>query len=164
MSSLIYADGVVLLWWASDGLLHLSNSMRAICSYLGITSSSSKTEVVVFNGHGHGSSADNWCLGEHALPMSTSFKYLGLIFPESGSLSLALARLACNGKGATALLPYKFKKWMCDQSFPMMRRLSHAIVLPKVCEVWAPACSRAWGLKSRRCKTFRSVLSVSSVN
>ena len=118
VSSLIYADDVILLSWASGGLQRLLNSMHEFCGRHGLTISASKTEVVVFNG----SSADTWYLGEHAPPRSTSFKYLGLIFHESGSLSPALARLAQNGNGATALLHHKFKKLMCDRSFPMMRR------------------------------------------
>ena len=144
VSSLTYADDVVLLSWTSGGLQRLLNSMHEFCGHHGLTISASKTEVVVFNG----SSANTWYLGEHALPRSTSFKYLGLIFDESGSLSPALARLAQNGKGATALLHQKFKKLMCDRSFPMMRRLFDTIVLPTVsygCEVWAPDCSRALG-------------------
>ena len=92
------------------------------------------------------------------LPRSTSFKYLGLIFHESGSLSPALARLAQNGKGATALLHQKFKKLMCDRSFPMMRRLFDAIVLPTVsygCEVWVPDCSRALGPEIKAIKNVQ---------
>ena len=116
--------------------------MHEFCGHHGLTISASKTGVVVFNG----SSADTWYLGEHALSKSTSFKYLDLIFHECGNLSPALARLAQNGKGATALLHQKFKKLMCDRSFPMMRRLFDTIVLPTVsygCEIWAPDCSRA---------------------
>ena len=113
----------------------LAKCHSIFCGHHGLTISVSKTEVVVFDG----SSADTWYLGEHALPRSKSFKYLGLIFDESGSLSPALARLAQNGKGALALLHQKFKKLMCDRSFPMMRRLFDTIVLPTVsygCEVW----------------------------
>ena len=89
-AGLIYADDVVLLSWSSAGLQRLLNSMQAFCNQLGLTISSSKTEVMVFNGI----SADTWFLGEHALPRSTTFKYLGLIFHESGDMCHAFARLA----------------------------------------------------------------------
>ena len=84
-SSLIYADDVVLLSWSSPGLQHLLNSMQDFCSHLDLTLSSSKTDCL-FNG----SSADTWCLGEHALPRSTTFKYLGLI---STNLATSLMHL-----------------------------------------------------------------------
>ena len=64
--------------------------------------------------------------------MSASFKYLGIVFHESGGMTEALARLLQNGKGAAARLSAKHKALMCDQSFPMMRRLFDAVVRPTV--------------------------------
>ena len=116
--------------------------MHAFCLSLGLTISPSKTEVVVFNG----SSSDTEHVGQHILPRSASFKYLGIVFHESGGMTEALARLLQNGKGAAARLSAKHKALMCDISFPMMGRLFDAVVHPTVmygCEVWAPACSLA---------------------
>ena len=126
----------------ASGLQGLLDSMHAFCLGLGLTISPSKTEVVVFNG----SSCDTWHVGQHVLPRSASFKYLGIVFHESGSMTEALARLLQNGKGAAARLAAKHKALMCDKSFPMMRRLFDAVVRPTVsygCKVWAPACSPA---------------------
>ena len=142
MSALVYADDVVLLSWTAAGLQDLLNSMHAFCLNLRLTISPSKTEVVIFNG----SSSDTWHSGQHVLPRSASFKYLGIVFPESGGMTEALARLLQNGKGAAARLSAKHKALMCDKSFPMMRRLFDAVVRPTVsygCEVWGPACSLA---------------------
>ena len=139
---------VVLLSWSSPGLQRLITSMQDFCSHMGLTISSSKTEVMVFNG----SSTDTWLLGDYALPRSTTFKYLGLIFHESGDVSPAFARLAQNGRGASARLREKIKKLMCDTSLPMMRRLFDAVVLPTVSygsEVWAPECSKPFGSELR---------------
>ena len=96
--------------------------------------------MVVFNGH----SLDSWHVGAHTLPNSANFKYSGLMFHESGSMSAALTRLAHNGKGAVARLTAKFAGLICNNSFPMLRRLFDAVILPPVsygCEVWAPALS-----------------------
>ena len=142
VSALVYADDVVLLSWTAAGLQDLLDSMHAFCLSLGLTISPSKTEVVVFNG----SSSDTWHVGQHVLPRSASFKYLGIVFHESGGMTEALARLLQTGKGAAARLSAKHKALMCDKSFPMMRRLFDAVVRPTVsygCEVWAPACSLA---------------------
>ena len=54
----------------------------------------SKTEVVVFNG-----SSSTWHVGQHVLPRSAPFQYLGIVFHESGGMTEALARLLQNGKG-----------------------------------------------------------------
>ena len=56
----------------------------------------------------------------------------------------ALQRLAHNAVGACAQLRAKFRGLLCQQSFPMMRRLFDALVLPTVSygsEVWGPFCS-----------------------
>ena len=128
----------MLLSWSSAGLQSLLDGMHDFCSGKGLT----KTEVVVFNGPAPGCS---WHVAGRLLPQSSSFKYLGLIFHESDGLSPALRRLAQNATGACARLQAKHKGLMCDKSFPMMRRLFDALVLPTVsfgAEVWGPLCTR----------------------
>ena len=149
VSSLVYADDVVLLSWTPAGLQTPLDSMHSFCQALGFTISPSKTEVVVCNSIAPGT----WHVGQHVLPQSDSFKYLGLVFHESGSMLPAFAKLAQNGKGAAACLNAKhklvlvrLKLLMCSKSFSMIRRLFDAVVKPTVsngCEVWAPACSLA---------------------
>ena len=115
--------------------------MNHFCVGLGLVISTTKTEVVVFNGPG---TASTWRVGAQVLPQSASFKYLGLIFHESGTMSYALQRLAHNAVGACAQLRAKFRGLFCQKSFPMMRRLFDALVLPTISygsEVWGPFCS-----------------------
>ena len=100
-----------------------------------------KTEVVVCDVP---STPRSWRVGSQTLPQSCSFKYLGLVCHESGSLPPALKRLAQNAVGARAWLQTKFRRLMCDKSVPMMRRLFNALVLPTVSygsEIWGPFCS-----------------------
>ena len=52
VSSLVYADDVVLLSWSASGLQVLLDSMDHFCVGLGLVISTTKTEVVVFNGPG----------------------------------------------------------------------------------------------------------------
>ena len=112
--------------------------MHGFCQNLGLTISPTNTEVVVFKGH----SSDSWLVGAHTLPKSATFKYLGLVFHESGSMSDALARLADIGKGAMARLTAKFAGLMCTKAFSMLRRLFDAVV-SYGCEGRAPTCVRA---------------------
>ena len=113
--------------------------MDHFCVCLGLVISTTKTEVVVFNGPG---TASTWRVGAQVLPQSASFKYLGLIFHESGTMSYALQRLAHNAVGACAQLRAKFRGLLCQQSFPMMRRLFDALVLPTVSYGWTLQCIR----------------------
>ena len=90
----------------------------------------------------NGTASGTWHVGQHVLPQSASFKYLSLVFHESGSMLPAVAKLAQNGKISTAHLSAKHKAFMCSKSFPVMRRLIDAVVRSAVsyrCEVWAAA-------------------------
>ena len=139
--SLVYTDDVVLLSWSPSGLQLLLDSMNGFCPGLGLVISPTETEVVIFNGPGTPSS---WQVGSQTLPQSSSFKYLGMIFHESGSLSSALKRLAQNAVSAHAQLQTKFQRLMCDKSVPIMRRLFDALVLPTTSygeEIWGDSCS-----------------------
>ena len=100
VSSLVHADDAVLPWSAS-GLQLLLDSMNHFCPGFGLVISTTKTEIVVFNGPG---TAITWQVGIEVLPQSASFKYLGLMFHESGSMSYAFQRLAYNAVRACAQL------------------------------------------------------------
>ena len=76
--------------------------MNRFCEGLGLVINATKTEVVVFNGP---ETASTWRVGTQVLPQSATFKYLGLIFHESGTMSYALQRLAHNAVGASARCP-----------------------------------------------------------
>ena len=143
LSLLVYVGDIVLLSWTPAGLQLLLNSMNGVCLGLGLVISPTKTQVVVFNGPG---TPSLWHVGSQTLPQSPSFKYLGLVFHKSGSLSPALKRLAQNAVGAHAQLQTKFKRLMCDKSVPMLRQLFDALVLPMVsygAEIWGTFCSHS---------------------
>ena len=150
----MYADDVVLLSWSPAGLQLLLDTMNVVCLGLDLVISPTKTEVVVFNGPGMPSL---WHVGSQTLPQSPSFKYLGLVFHESGSLSPALKRLAQNALGARAQLQTKLKRLMCDKSVPLLRRLFDALVLPTVsygAESWGTFCSHPLQLTSSKWLMF----------
>ena len=52
---------------------------------MGLAISVAKTEVVVFHGVGV---SGVWSVGGHLLPRSESFRYLGLVFHESGQVDV----------------------------------------------------------------------------
>ena len=109
---------------------------------MGLTISPTKTEVVVFS-RASPQPHFSWHVGAQQLPVSASFKYLGVIFHESGSMTSALARLLQNGQGARSQLAAKRTELHGDKSFPMMG-LFDAVVKPTVsygCEVWVTFCT-----------------------
>ena len=97
--------------------------MNDFCLGLGLVISPTKTEVVVFNGPG---TPGSWHVGSQILPQSSSFKYLGLVFHESGGLSPALKRLAQNAVGARAQLQAKLRRLMCAHDEATVRCLGDA--------------------------------------
>ena len=134
---------MVLLSFTPGGLQQLIDGMHDFCASMGLTISPTKTEVVVFS-RASPQPHFSWHVGAQQLPVSSSFKYLGLIFHDSGSMTSALARLLQNGQGARSRLAAKHKELHCDKSFPMMRRLFDAVVKPTVsygCEVWGTFCT-----------------------
>ena len=70
VSSLVYADDVVLLPWSASGLQLLLNSINHFCLGMGLVISPTKTEVVVFNGPG---TASTWRVGARVLLHSLLF-------------------------------------------------------------------------------------------
>ena len=123
VSLLVYADDVALLSVAPQG-------PQQFCAYMDLTISPTKPQVFVVT---RPSCQPHFCwhVIDQQLRVSASFKYLGLIFHESvesGSPKFPLARLPENGQDARSRLAAKHKELHYDQSFPMMRRLSDAVV------------------------------------
>ena len=82
------------------------------------------------------------------LPQSASFKYLGLVFHESGSILPAFGKAGAEWQGCSSPFECQAQGAHVQQVISMMRRLFDAVVRPTVsygCEVWAPACSLALG-------------------
>ena len=133
---LCYADDVVLLSESGPGLQQLIDGMHAFCCSAGLTISIAKSEVVVF----HGTSTGRvWSVCGRPLPQSQSFKYLGLVFHESGQADSMFHQLHRAGQGAQARLRASFAGLGCASSFPMKRRLFNTLVTPAAsygCEVW----------------------------
>ena len=111
------------------------------CLDLGLVISPIKTEIVVIDGPGAGSTCR---VGNQVLLQSASFNCLGLMSHASGSKSSALQRLAHNVVGACAQLLAELQRALVSQSkksFPLMRRLFNALVLLYRSEIKGSFCS-----------------------
>ena len=132
---LCYADDVVLLFDSLGGLQRLIDGMHDFCNSSGLVISVAETEVVGFHGsHVQG----NWSLQSDIVPRARSFKYLGLVFHESGGLGPMLRHLHSAGQGARAKLQANFSRLGCSTSLPLLLRLFSTLVTPDLsygCEV-----------------------------
>ena len=116
-------DDVVLLSWTSHGLQPLIDGMHQFCLSMGLTGSPTKTELAVICRQPLDSELTCiWHVDGKLLPVSPSFKFLGLIFHQSGDMDPAFQRLLQNENGAKASLISMFRHLHCDKSCPMMRR------------------------------------------
>ena len=102
--------------------------MDQFCLGLSLVIGPIEREGIVFSGPG---TAITWRDESQVLLQSACFKFPGLEFNKSGSLSDALHWLAQNAVGACAQLRTRFKKMLYKKSFPVMRPLFDALVLPK---------------------------------
>ena len=121
---------------------------------MGLTISIAKTEVVVFHGAGIEGS---WSLHGFALPRSSAFGYLGLVFHESGGLGPMLRQLYSAGQGARARFQANYGRLGCTMSVPMLLRLFSVVVAPAIsygCEVWG---SQLQGRMGADVKKLRSI-------
>ena len=92
VSSLVYADDVVLMSWSAVGLQQLLDGMHGFCQNLGLIIRPTKTEVVVFNGH----SSDSACRRAHSAqichlqaPGPCSMSLAACLMPWPGLLTMA---------------------------------------------------------------------------
>ena len=70
----------MLLSGTAAGLQSLLDSMYSFCQAPGLTISPSKTEIVRINGTASGT----WHVGQHVFTKSAFFRYLGIVYHESG--------------------------------------------------------------------------------
>ena len=147
---LCYADDDVLLSDTSQGLQQLIDSMHGFCVSLGLSISVAKTEVLVLHGAGI---VGSWSLHGLALPWSSSFNYLVLVFHKSGDLDPMLRQLHSAGQGAWAKLQANHDRLSCTTSLPMLLRLFSALFAPAIsygCEVWVSQLQGRLGADARK--------------
>ena len=112
---LCYADDVVLLAETGPALQRLIDSMHLYCTDIGLTISVAKTEVVIF----HGSSVrGTWSTGGQILPQAESFKYMGIVFHQSGDPGHAFRKLHQASVGARARLMANLAVWAVFHLLP----------------------------------------------
>ena len=79
ISSLLYADDLILLSTSKSGLQSCLNKLASYCENNCLSVNLKKTKVVVYCKNGR-LSTDRFCYANIEIENSTSYKYLGIIF------------------------------------------------------------------------------------
>ena len=86
ISSLLYADDLILLSTSKSGLQSCLNKLASYCENNCMSINLKKIKVVVFCKNGR-LSTDRFYYDSTEIENSTSYKYLGIIFSSSGTFS-----------------------------------------------------------------------------
>ena len=104
ISSLLFADDVVLISTTKVGLQRLINKSHKYASKWGMKISFEKSKIMVFRSGGRLQNSDKWYLENRKMEVVESFKYLGLTFSSSGKWSKHIKSSKSAAKGALARL------------------------------------------------------------
>ena len=88
ISCLLYADDLILLSETRDGLQKCLDKLHEYCNEWGLTVNTNKSKVMIFNKAGRKNSCQ-FKLGNEILDQVNEYKYLGVIFQNSGTFSKA---------------------------------------------------------------------------
>jgi hypothetical protein len=142
VSLLIYADDTAILAESPEELQQLLSCVDDWCTAHGMTISTSKSEVVVFNSQWRAAQQVVACVQGKRLPVSKAFKYLGVWFHHSTGVAHHVPRAAGRGKAAIAGLQRRLSELDVGSNVYLSLHLYQAIVVPSLlygCEAWGAA-------------------------
>ena len=142
---LLYADDLVLMAESPCQLQDLLDCLSRFCKACCMTVNTVKSEIVCFNRQYAQQRLPRWMFDGQVLPVKSEFKYLGIVFDDSGEkggVGTASARQLVSAKKALAAM------WNRCYALRMhnvgtLCYLFDALVRPVAsygCEVWGPEC------------------------
>lgn len=136
---LLYADDMVLLSPNLHGLQRMLDVLHMFCADTHMKVNVDKTEVVVFGPKAFG--GNTTCLYDgKPITVSTSFKYLGVVFHSTRGMNVVVEQLTGAGRRAIWAMHGRCKtRGIVDISLRL--RLFRILCEPVLCycaEVWAP--------------------------
>jgi hypothetical protein len=142
MSLLIYADDTAILADSEAELQQLLTCVEGWCTAHGMTISTIKSEVVVFNCKWKDAVQVSVHVQDTRLPVSKCFKYLGVWFHHSKGTAHHVPKAAGRGKLAIAGLSRRLSEIDVGSNVYLSLHLYQAIVVPTMlygCEAWGSA-------------------------
>jgi len=138
VSSLLYADDLILLSESRQGLQNSLDSLNEYTTQWFLEVNPTKTKCLVFSRGRKAMLDDNFTLGDVTLNTCDSYCYLGTTFTRSGSFKVASEALNAKAVGAMFSLLRNLYKYT-NISMNIMLDLFDRMILPISiynCEVW----------------------------
>jgi hypothetical protein len=149
INSLLYADDLVILSLSKSGLQSSLNKLHSYCQTWRLEVNINKTKVIRFCKSGRISN-DVFCVGGQQIECVQEYKYLGIIFSASGSLTLARQNMSDRALKAV----FKLKSCIRDSNLPP------ALALKLFDQVIKPVClygSEIWGIEDLSTNKYSKV-------
>ena len=140
LSSLLWADDLVLLSSTPEGLQKAINKTYSFYNDLGLEMNTKKTKVMVFNVRGLKITDFNFTVGHSPLEVVDQYQYLGIKFKPSGSLIFGAGELfdkANRAWFAISNVLYQHKKMAVTKALQLFDALIRPIFSYAV-EFWLP--------------------------
>ena len=135
LTSLLYADDIILLSETQEGLQNALNELTKFCSLWKLDVNKQKSKIIIFNSNGK-SHCNYFKVEKEHLETVKSICYLGITINCSGSLNHSKKNLMEKGRKAW----FKIKKTVSlDNSCSMLEKLFDTLVVPITLygsEVW----------------------------
>ena len=138
MTSLLFADDMVILSKTREGLQAGLDSLKRYCDTWGLTVNRSKTKCVAFKPGGKIGKEDIWFYNGEVLETVKAFKYLGFMFGSSGKFSKGIQTIL--EQSNKALFSMKSLQYQYPEIMPKNQLyLFNALVKPVLnnsSEIW----------------------------
>ena len=135
VTSLMYADDIILLSESQEGLQKSLDILNNFCSSWKLEVNKQKSKIIVFNSNGK-SHFNHFHINNEKLETVKSYCYLGIVISYTGNLNLSKTHLMEKGRKAW----FKIKKSLTlDTSCCILEKLFDALVVPVILygsEVW----------------------------
>lgn len=137
LTDLVYADDICLMASSPAHLQALLDALAAFCHTLHMEVSVAKTKVMVVAA-GATSPVVFTCNGQ-AIEQVQSFRYLGLHFHSSGSISHLISPMKAKAAGSWAVVQRRHSQLQCGATVNLKLQLLQSILVPSIhygCELW----------------------------
>lgn len=140
VTSLMYADDIILLSESKEGLQKALDVLGNFCSSWKLKINDKKSKVIVFNSNGK-THKNYFKINNESIETVKSYCYLGILVSYTGNLNLSKTNLMEKGRKAW----FKIKKTLSlDNSCSVLEKLFDTLVVPVLLygsEVWGAAKS-----------------------
>ena len=137
LTDLVYADDICLMASSPAHLQALLDALALFCQTLQMEISVAKTKVMVVAA-GTSFPAVFTCNGQ-TIEQVQSFRYLGLHFHSSGSISHLISPMKAKAAGSWAVVQRRHSQLQCGATVNLKLQLLQSILVPSIhygCELW----------------------------